>query len=42
MMLFKVMGLIMFSDMSDHCELPIGRLTSPKLLSSPFVRRRGR
>ena len=41
-MLFKVMKLIMFADLSDHCEPLIGRLASQKFLSSPFVRRRDR
>ena len=42
MMLFKAVDLIMFADTSDHYEIPIGRLDPLKLLSSPFVRRRGR
>ena len=42
MMLVKVMDLIMFADMSYHFYRPIGRISSPKILSSPFVRLRGR
>ena len=42
MTIFRVTDLIMFADMSDHCELPFGRLNSPKVLSIPSVRHRVR
>ena len=42
MILFIAMGLIMFADMSDRCDRPIGRLDPTKVLSCPVLRRRGR
>ena len=42
MTVFKLVELIMFSGMSDYCERLIGSLASPKVLSIPFFRRRGR